>query len=196
MAAEQSWRLKAELRKGTLNDVVAHVHRNETPDAADAPLPPDVVVTHDGSTLWAYAASEASIESARKEVEALPHQATVVISHWDQRLDDWVQVDPALSGQAKQRQEAHERSAERPETRTMVASAGRLVRSEIEQTMRECADTLHLELSITEHPHLLSCQVLFEVTGQRHEIDEFSEGLNAFELATMRTERAVMMSPL
>ena len=77
-----------------------------------------------------------------------------------------------------------------------IASAGKLVRAEIEQSMREQADRLGLELTITEHPHLLTCQVLFEVTGQRHKIDELAADLNAEEMATMRAERTVMLSPL
>ena len=196
MTQDQSWRLRAQLQSGALDDVVAHVRRNEHSDEADEPLPEDVVVTHDGSTLWAYAASEASIRSARKDVEALPHLATIVISHWDDQLDGWVQVDPPLSEQAKRQEEARERDEEKNETRTMVASAGKMVRSEMEQAMRECARALHVDLSITEHPHLLTCQVLFEVAGPRHKLDEFAESLKAFEMATMRTEGAVMLSPL
>jgi hypothetical protein len=38
--------------------------------------------------------------------------------------------------------------------------------------------------------------VAFSVTGPRRKIDEFAEGLRAEELATMRTERGVMLSPL
>lgn len=197
MADDRSWRLRAELRDGALEDAVTHVRRHDAPsDAADAPLPADVVITHDGDLLFGYATSEGSIDRARAEVEALPHNAAVVISRFDDQLDEWVQVDPPLSGEAKRREEASEQEAERVETRTLVASAGRMVRSEIEQTMREAAGALQLQLTILEHPHLLTCQVLFEVTGPRHKIDEFAEGLRAFELATIRTERAVMLSPL
>jgi hypothetical protein len=77
-----------------------------------------------------------------------------------------------------------------------VASAGKLVRSELEHTMSEAVERLGLELEIHEHPHLFTTQVVFTVTGQRRKLDEFAEGLRAFELATMRTERAVMLSPL
>jgi hypothetical protein len=195
MSTDQSWRLKAELRDGALDEAVAQVRRKDV-DAADWPLPPDVVVTHDGNTLFAYAAGEESIRATKEEVEALPHQGAIVISHWDEPLDEWVQVDPPPSGQAGEREQAGERAAESVETRTMVASAGRQVRAEIEVVMREAAANLQLQLSITEHQHLLTCQVLFEVTGPRGKIDQFAADLNAYELATMRTERAVMMSPL
>lgn len=194
MATSQSWRLRAELSDGALDEAVGKVRQDV--DAADWPLPADVVVTHDGNTLFAYAASEASIKAAKKEVEALPHRAEIVISHWDMQVGDWVQSDPAPSGQTGQREQTDERSAEAEETRTMVASAGRLVRAEIEEVMHEAAADLHLQLSITEHRHLLTCQVLFQVTGPRRKLDKFAADLNAYELATMRTEAVVMMSPL
>jgi hypothetical protein len=62
--------------------------------------------------------------------------------------------------------------------------------------MLDWADKLGLQCQIVEHPHLLTTQVAFTVTGPKRKIDEFSEGLNAEEVATMRTERAVMLSPL
>lgn len=62
--------------------------------------------------------------------------------------------------------------------------------------MQRWAQELGLRLSIHEHRHLLTYQVLFEVTGPRCKIDEFAAGLNAEEHATMRTERMVMLSPL
>jgi len=43
---------------------------------------------------------------------------------------------------------------------------------------------------------LLTTQVAFTVTGPKRKIDEFAQGLKAEEVATMRTERAVMLSPL
>jgi hypothetical protein len=49
---------------------------------------------------------------------------------------------------------------------------------------------------VIEHPHLLSTQVAFTVSGPRRKIDEFAEGLKAEGWATMRSELAVMASPL
>jgi hypothetical protein len=62
--------------------------------------------------------------------------------------------------------------------------------------MRGWAEKLDLQCTLAEHPHLLTTQVAFTVTGHKRKIDEFALGLKAEELATMRTERAVMMSPL
>jgi hypothetical protein len=62
--------------------------------------------------------------------------------------------------------------------------------------MREWAQRLGLECEVVEHPHLLTTQVVFTVTGPRRRIDEFVEGLRAEGWATIRTETAVMLSPL
>jgi hypothetical protein len=53
-----------------------------------------------------------------------------------------------------------------------------------------------VRVQIVDHPHLLTTQVAFTVTGPKRKIDEFAQGLNADELATIRAERAVMLSPL
>jgi hypothetical protein len=78
----------------------------------------------------------------------------------------------------------------------MVISSGKMIRAEVEQTMRGWAAKLGLQVEVVEHPHLLTTQVAFTVTGSRRKLDEFAEGLRAEELATMRTEAAVMASPL
>jgi hypothetical protein len=75
-------------------------------------------------------------------------------------------------------------------------SRGKMVRAEVEQTMREWADKLGLQCEIIEHPHLLTAQLAFTVTGRRRKVDEFASGLRAEELATMRAEQNVMLSPL
>jgi hypothetical protein len=49
---------------------------------------------------------------------------------------------------------------------------------------------------VIDHPHLLSGQVGFTVTGSKRKLDEFAEGLRAEERATIRTETQVMLSPL
>ena len=200
MSDDKNWRLKASLDGGgdgrSLEHAVHHMRSSEVAERAGAEVPSDVVITHDGNMLFAYAVSEQEIKSARAAVQALDRDAQLVISHWDDELDEWAQVDPPLTAAAKLAEEAAERAGEEVETRTMVTSAGALVRDEIEQTMRESAQVLGLELSIEDHRHLLTWQVLFHVTGPRHKIAEFAAGLNAAEMATMRTERMVMLSPL
>ena len=69
-------------------------------------------------------------------------------------------------------------------------------RHAVELHGRRASNELHTIFEVIEHPHLLTRQVAFTVTGSRRKLDEFAEGLRAEELATMRTEREVMLSPL
>jgi hypothetical protein len=62
--------------------------------------------------------------------------------------------------------------------------------------MRSYADQLGLQCEVVEHPHLLTTQVAFTVTGPRRRIDEFAAALRGEEVATMRAEREVILSPL
>jgi len=200
MADEDNWRLVAELgdgeKAGRLDDLVGRTRERKVAKEAGAEVPADVVITHDGARIFAYAASEQSVRRAREAISAHAPTASAVISQWDAERDEWRQVDPPLSAEEQQREEALERDGEQVETRTMVATAGREIRSELEQSMQEWAEKLELTLTISEHRHLLTYQVLFEVTGPKRKIDEFAAGLRAEEHATMRTEYAVMASPL
>jgi hypothetical protein len=201
---DQDWRLKARLdaedRRSKLDRILERVRGPAIVKEVGEVVPHDVAVTHDGNLLFAYAASEASLSTARRAIEAALRndgiKADILISHWSERYDEWLQVDPPLTGEAKRKREAIERADEHVESRTMVASAGKEIRGEMEQTMREWADKLGLRCEVIEHPHLLTTQVAFTVTGPKRKIDEFAEGLRAEEVATMRTERAVMLSPL
>jgi len=204
MPDDQDWRLKAELSVNTGGGLLDRVlHRARSGDVVDElgkAVPHDAAITHDGNMLFAYAASKDSLESARAAIETALRRdgidATFLVSHWDDQIDGWLQVDPPLAGEAKRAEQAAEHDAERLESRTMIVTAGKLVRAEVEQTMRDWASKLGLECQLIEHPHLLTTQVAFTVTGPKRKIDEFAEGLKAEELATLRTERAVMLSPL
>jgi hypothetical protein len=202
--AEQDWRLEAELAAGDTRSVLhSLVGRLRGPDIVkevEATVPHDVVITHDGKLLFAYAASEEGLAGARSAIEnVLRHEeikASLRVSHWDDQLDDWHQTDPPATAQRKLTEEAAVRDADAIETRTLVATSGKLVRTTFEQTMGEWADKLGLECKVSEHPHLLTTQVVFTVTGARRKIDEFSQGLLAEGWASVRTEEAVMFSPL
>lgn len=204
MAEDQDWRLKAELdaadKRGALEHLLGRLRGPDVVKEVGAAVGHDVVITHDGRLLFAYAASEAALAAARRAVEDVLRRddvsAAISVSHWDERMDDWRQTDPPLTGEAELSAEAAERDAEAIETRTMVASSGKEIRSEFEQVMLVWAERLGLQCEVIEHPHMLSTQVAFTVTGARHKIDEFAQGLKAEELSTMRTERAVMLSPL
>ena len=183
-----------------LDHLIGRVRGADVLQEVGTAVPHDVVVTHDGELLFAYAATETTLATARAAIEGVLRRdgvkASIRVSHFDDRLDEWRQTDPPLSGEEKRIDEATERDAESLETRTMVASAGKLIRASFDQTMLEWAEKLGLDCKIIEHPHLLTSQVAFTLSGPKRKIDEFAEGLKAEEVATMRAERAVMLSPL
>jgi hypothetical protein len=203
-ASEQDWRLEAELDVaepgGALRSLLGRVRGPDVVKELEDVVPREVVITHDGTRLFAYAADEPSLAAARRGIEGVLARdgitARVQVSHWDDELETWRQIDPPLSAEQRQAEVLAERDGATIETRTLVASSGRLVREEVEQTMRNWAEKLGLDCKIVEHPHLLTSQVAFTVTGPKRKIDEFARALQAEEWATIRTETAVMLSPL
>ncbi len=205
-SAEQDWRLKAELdvdvadKRSALDHVLGRVHGPDVVKEVGAAVGHDVVITHDGKLLFAYAASEATLRAARSAIENVLARdnikASILVSHWDDDLDEWRQTDPPLSGEAKRIDDDARRDGSIVESRTLVASSGKEIRAEFERSMVAWAQQLGLEYEVIEHPHTLTSQVAFTVTGPKRKIDEFAQGLGAEEIATMRTERSVMLSPL
>jgi hypothetical protein len=204
VSEDQDWRLTAELdaedRRGALERLLERIRGDDLVEEIEAELPHDVVVTHDGNLLFAYAASEEEIRAAREVIERVLERdgvsARIVVSHWDEELDEWVQVDPPPSPEEVRREQAAERDAETVETRTLVASAGKLVRPHFERSLSDWAQKLGLECTITEHPHLLTTQVLFTCTGPRRKIDEFERALKAEGTTTLRSDATLMLNPL
>ncbi len=204
--SEKNWRLQAELDaadgRGALETLVGALRDPAALRRIEASVPHDVVITHDGSLLFAYAADEATIDATRGAIESVAGRDELAvtgirISHWDSRLDDWRALDPPPATAPEQRAlAAAERDATTVETRTLVASAGNLIRDEFEQSLREWANELGVQCKVIEHPHLLRGQVAFTVTGTKRKLDEFADGLKAEERATIRTETNVMLSPL
>ncbi len=201
---EKDWRLQAELDveepRALLGGLPGRVHERRLAHELKAAVAHDVVVTHDGRLLFAYAADASALASARAAIEATLRDdgigATVRVSHWDEKLDDWRQTDPPPSAAERASQQASDRSTLEPQTRTLVANVGKEIRVEFEQSLRNWADELGVECEIVEHPHLLSLQVAFKVSGPRRKVDEFVQGLRAEERATIRTDLGVMTSPL
>jgi hypothetical protein len=204
MSDEQDWRLQAELdapdTRGALDRLLGRVRGPDIVREVGAAVPHDVAITHDGELLFAYAVSEAEMAAARSAIEGVLQRdgvsASIRISHFDQQQDRWRQTDPPLSAAEQRVDEAAVRDAEAIETRTMVASAGKLVRASFDQSMLEWAQKLGLECKIAEHPQLLTTQVAFTVTGPKRKIDEFAEGLRAEEVTTVRSEGVALLSPL
>jgi hypothetical protein len=204
VADEQDWRLRAELdvadAGGVLGELIGRLRGPDVAGDIEATVPHDVVITHDGELLFAYAADEATLAAARGAIEGILARdgikASVRVSHWDDELGKWRQTDPPLGDAERQLEVAAERDAEAIETRTLVVSSGKMIRAEFEQNSREWADKLGLRYSIVEHPHLLTTQLGFTVTGPKRKLDEFAKGLAAEERATIRAETAVMSSGL
>ena len=203
MPEDQGWRLKTAIEDagehGALDRVLGRFRGPDVAGEVTDAVSDDVVITHDGSLLFAYAATEPALAAARSAIEGVLSrdgmQASMLISHWDDGRDEWIQTDPPpAAGEAAADGSAGDQDA--VETRTMVAVAGRSIRAEFEQTMLGWAERLGLTCEIVEHPHLLSTQVAFTVTGPKRRINEFAQGLSAEGASTMRTEREVMISPL
>ncbi len=204
LADDQDWRMDAELdvpeAGGALHDLIGRLRGPDVVKEIEASVPHDVVITHDGKLLFAYAAEQATLAAARSAIEGVIAgdgiRANVRVSHWDDELEKWRRVDPPLTAAEQQSEAAAERDASVPETRTLVVSSGKMIRTEFKQSIREWADKLELQCSIVEHPHLLTTQLAFTVTGPKHKINEFARGLRAEEWQTIRAEGTVMISPL
>ena len=201
---DQDWRLEAELNveepSGALRSLLGRVRGPDVVKDLEGMVPRDVVITHDGTRLFAYAADEQTLAAARRGLEAVLARdgitAQVRVGYWDDERETWRQTDPPPTAEEREAEVAAERDSEAIETRSLVVSSGRLIREEVEQSMRDWAAKLGLECKIVEHPHLLTSQLAFTVTGPKGKVDEFARGLQAEEWATIRAETVVMLSPL
>jgi hypothetical protein len=185
---QQDWRLEASGVQDAAS-LFGRLRGRGVEHDLEAAVSPDVVLTHDGQSVFAYAASEESLRAARREIEAVLErdraQAAIRVSHWDHELDDWRQIDPPISGQPGP-------AGSVPDTQTFVCSSGKLVREVLEQSMRQLADELGLECTVVEHPHLLTTQVAFTVSGPHRKVEEFKQGLSAEGRATIRADSAAL----
>jgi chorismate-pyruvate lyase len=201
MSDDQDWRLRVELADaagfhGRLRDA-HHFERELEPLVAD-----EVVLSYNDDTLFAYANTEAAIREVRRAVE---HQLSsdgasgaIVVSHWDDDLGDlgdWHQVDPpeAPSTAALEEDEHHEHELaqereERVVTRTYVVNAGRLVNEYFERSAQVEAKEAGVELSFTEHPHLLTTQIAFTLTGPAGKVEDVIGDMKARAGALTRLE--------
>ncbi len=196
---ERDWRLSGDLADGAgggyLQGLLAGRHEAHAAGEAQQAVGHDVVVTHDGNRLFAYAASREAIEAARVKLQAALArdgiETVLALSTWSDEHNAW--IDPDVPPPPPSAAPA---GAEAPATRTYVVTLGRWVREEVEQSMSSWTAHLGVSCEIVEHPHLLSSQAAFTVTGPAEKLDEFAAALKAEERATIRTETAVMASPL
>ncbi len=194
---DRDWRLTGEIagrqERGVLHSFVERMRDPKVLGELRAAVGDEVVITHDGNRLFAYAASRAAIERARTAIEQVLESdglsATLTLSRYSESHDEWLDPD------APEPEPAAETSSA-VVSQTLVASVGKMVREELEESMMAWAGKLGLRCEIVEHPHLLTTQVAFTVTGPSRKVQEFASGLAAEERATIRTEREVMISPL
>ena len=198
-STEEDWRLDVEIdhsgeRHETLERLLSTVRGapGEAVDDVRAAAGDDVSITHDGQVLFAYAATKPEIESARRAIDAALHRdgltATIQASHWDRQIDAWRPIDGSATSAAEAVDGMTDAQARKVETQTIVCSAGRLVRGSVEQAMQRWSEEVGIECRIVEHPHLLTTQIAFTVTGPRHKLDEFRQGLKAEARATFRAD--------
>jgi hypothetical protein len=206
-AGGEDWRLRAELAieqpHGALRGLVGRLRGPDGPDVVkdvEAEVPQDVAITHDGQMLFAYAGSRDGLDGARRAIEGVlardQIEAHISVSHWDAEVDRWRQVDPPPSAEEQQAEDATSADDMKVETRTMVASSGKVVSEEFEQTMIAGAQRLGLECKVVQHPHMLTTQLAFTVTGPRRKIDEFAGELRSEGVAMLRTDEWLVASPL
>jgi hypothetical protein len=193
---DEDWRLQVDLAGSTNPKHLLRELRN--PGAAQgtprAPVGDDVVLTHDGSTLFAYAASEDSLNATRRAIETAlsggGNGATMRTSHWEQARLTWHQTDPPLAeDEPGSPQHVGENDVT---TQTLVCSVGKLIRPSFEQIMSEAARDYELKCDIVEHPHLLSTQVAFHLTGSQRSIAEFAECLKSEARSTIRVDAGLL----
>jgi hypothetical protein len=199
----QDWRLEVELDSADegrgLDRLLHRVHGDSGRVESDvrSVVSHDVVVTHDGRLLFAYAAGPSALSEARRAIEdALRgdgHAPKMIVSHWNSNLDAWQRIDPPPDGASAP--DPRPRDDSELTTRTLVCTAGKVVRETLEQSMLKRARELGVECSVVEHPHLLTTQVAFTVTGPRRKVNEFREALAAEGFATIRAD-SLLMNPL
>jgi hypothetical protein len=178
--SQQDWRLRVDLADpAALHARLRDAHQLER--ELEPLISRDVVLSYDDDTLFAYATTRAAIDEARRAIEqqlaAEGGSATAVVSHWDDGLGEfggWHQVDPPESAEERRHEAAerheHERDS-RVETRTVAITSGKWVRNWFETTVADEAREAGVELSIVEHPHLLTTQIAFTLTGPATKVD-------------------------
>ncbi len=191
MSAEKDWRLRIDLQEPVdLDGLVTRARNSAGESMHRSTLSDDIVLTHDGSTVFAYAPNENVIRDARDAIQSAiggQRTATVRVSHWEPSRRQWHQTDPPLTYEeddgvaaaARASDDRTETADEATETRPVVCVIGKLIRKSFEAQMLAAAQNLRLKCDIVEHPHLLSTQVVFNVTGPTSALDKFATYLKS-----------------
>jgi len=202
MADDQDWRLRADISDaqglaGRLREA-RHFDRELEPL-----ISPDVVLSADGEVLFAYANTREAIDETatalRHQLAQESREATLAIWHWDNEGSDWHQVDPppdpAEVGREHRddaEEEAREQADASVETRTVAFTAGKMARNWFETAAADEARELGVALSIVEHPHLLSTQIVFTLTGPTGRVEQVIADMQERAGAATRLETAYL----
>lgn len=191
MSSEQDWRLRLDL--GDPLDLAKELKER------GVVLPADVVLSRDDDTVFIYAMSQDSLASARSVLEQvlLRHgiDGTVRVSRWDPSSLVWRQVDPPPPEAELRREEAEietELAGSGDVTRTVVCTIGRLIRKPFEQEVLSFAEQEGLRCEAVEHPHLLSSQVVFTVSGNPKQVEEFIAYVRKDAQSTTRIDQGLI----
>lgn len=198
MANDQEWRLRVDLDESADLEALLSLLRDPDVGGDDAAPPDDdAVLTHDGSSLSAYAMTEQTLEDTRKRIDAILRRegqaAEMQLSRWDPSAFRWRSTDPASFAREQEREHEQanveqEQRLGRVVTRTVVCSIGRLIRNSFERQIVAFAQEDGLHCQTVEHPHLFSTQVAFEVTGPPERVELFVRYLKEEARSTMRID--------
>jgi len=174
------WRLRANVQSsGRLGAVVRRLRRGAKLLGIEhvGTLPAGTVLTRRGSTLFVYAATRDDAERARSAVEQTLREESLVaelsISRWDESVADWRQVQPPLTGEARELDEARAQAAAQPVTRAVLFSTfGQRERAALTELAEDAAPA-GVECTVTEHRRRLKTDLQFTVAGPAFKVDAF-----------------------
>ena len=160
------------------------------------------MLSADDDTLFAYANTREAIDEARGGARAPARRRSGATPRYASRTGmTTARIGtrsirrPSADELAREERRDREAEAEaareaRIETRTVAVTSGRMVRNWFETTVADEARELGVELSIVEHPHLLSTQIVFTLTGPTGKIEQVIADMDARAGQATRLESA------
>lgn len=180
MTDDQDWRLRLAFDDAKAAGAVfdrLRGHEKVLGSEVGGVLPFGAVLSHDDDTLFVYASTRSGVDSARRAINGVLHtvgdRADLRISHWDEDVGEWCQVEPPLSGEEQELADAHAREARRHETRTLSCIVGRLDRTLVEGPILDFAQRRGLDCAVEREGHVFSLHLTFSVSGPAFKVSEF-----------------------
>ncbi|HST54989.1 MAG TPA: hypothetical protein VLJ42_03715 [Solirubrobacteraceae bacterium] len=217
---DENWRLRADIhgldgrehrdRHEHLDRLIKRLREDSSGLAGG--LRDQVLMTHDGNTLFGYAFTLTELRSILSAIEAQlasdGRAATITLAHWDAAESKWQQLDasglPIQGGEAECEGEGEREragvdgesqsgsdgdvSASTAAERTFVVVVGRLERNAFEWDIVNYITAHDLSYRMVEHRHLLSTQVAFHVSGPAEKLDELDRYIKREARRTFRVD--------